>query len=185
MNQGNRHVRRTGSYSGDGAEKLAARLEERKADVEAVIRGVPGLMTWCLMRTPDRCTTFTLCKDKAGADQSVNIARDWIRTSALRHPPLLRDLAVRPATAGWADERSGNCAAGLVGAVRTVRGFGRKEVVGEGHGAPQDKGATIRRPQRSGRDFRACLHARRFRCMTLQLLVRGGDFEVIEGDLEP
>ena len=33
------------SYSGDGAKKLAARLEERKADVEAVIRGVPGLIT--------------------------------------------------------------------------------------------------------------------------------------------
>jgi hypothetical protein len=26
------------SYSGDGAKKLAARLEERKAEVEAVIR---------------------------------------------------------------------------------------------------------------------------------------------------
>ena len=70
------------SYSGDGAKKLAARLEERKAEVEALIRGVPGLISWGLMRTSDGCTTFTLCKDKAGADQSVTIARDWIKKNA-------------------------------------------------------------------------------------------------------
>ena len=70
------------SYSGDGAKKLAARLEERKSEVEALLRGVPGLITWGLMRTPDGCTTFTLCKDKAGADQSVTVARDWVMKNA-------------------------------------------------------------------------------------------------------
>ena len=47
------------SYSGEGAKKLAALIEERKAEVEKVIRGVPGLITWGLMKTPDGCTTFT------------------------------------------------------------------------------------------------------------------------------
>ena len=70
------------SYSGDGAKKLAALLEERKTDVEKLIRGVPGLISWGLMQTPDGCTTFTLCKDKAGADESVTIARDWIKQNA-------------------------------------------------------------------------------------------------------
>ena len=28
------------SYSGDGAKKLAARLEERQAEIESLIRGV-------------------------------------------------------------------------------------------------------------------------------------------------
>ena len=70
------------SYSGEGAKKLATLLEERKAEVEKVIRGVPGLITWGLMKTPDGCTTFTLCKDKAGADQSVTVARDWIKQNA-------------------------------------------------------------------------------------------------------
>ena len=70
------------SYSGEGAKKLAALLEERKAEVEKVIRDVPGLITWGLMKTPDGCTTFTLCKDKAGADQSVAVARDWIKQNA-------------------------------------------------------------------------------------------------------
>lgn len=70
------------SYSGDGGKKLAALLEERKTEIEAVIRSVPGLISWGLMRTADGCTTFTLCKDKAGADQSVTIARDWIKKNA-------------------------------------------------------------------------------------------------------
>ena len=70
------------SYSGDGAKKLAALLEERKTEVEALLRGVPGLMSWGLMRTSDGCTTFTLCKDKAGADQSVKVAREWIGKNA-------------------------------------------------------------------------------------------------------
>ena len=39
------------SYSGEGAKKLAALLEERKADVEKVIRGVPGLISCCLLYT--------------------------------------------------------------------------------------------------------------------------------------
>src|SRR5215510_10258563 len=70
------------SYSGEGAKKLADLLEERKAEVEKLIRGVPGLISWGLMRTPQGCNTFTLCKDKAGADQSVTIARDWIKQNA-------------------------------------------------------------------------------------------------------
>jgi hypothetical protein len=70
------------SYSGDGAKKLAALLEERKTELEAVLRGVPGLISWGLMRTPDSCTTFTLCKEKAGADQSVTVAREWIGKNA-------------------------------------------------------------------------------------------------------
>ena len=70
------------SYSGEGAKKLASLIEERKSEIEKVIRGVPGLITWGLMQTPDGCTTFTLCKDKAGADQSGAVARDWIKQNA-------------------------------------------------------------------------------------------------------
>ena len=70
------------SYSGEGAKKLVALLEERKSEVEGVMRGIPGLMSWGLMRTADGCTTFTLCKDKVGADKSVAAAREWIAKNA-------------------------------------------------------------------------------------------------------
>jgi hypothetical protein len=34
------------------------------------------------MQTADGVVTFTLCKDKKGCDQSVNIAREWIQKNA-------------------------------------------------------------------------------------------------------
>jgi hypothetical protein len=38
------------NYSGAGATKLFDLLEQRKADVEAVIRKVPGLTSYTLLR---------------------------------------------------------------------------------------------------------------------------------------
>ena len=70
------------TYSGDNAKKLADRLESRKVEIEKLIRGVPGFLSWGLMRTANGCTTFTLCKDKAGCDHSVAIAREWAQKNA-------------------------------------------------------------------------------------------------------
>ena len=70
------------TYSGDKAKKLADRIEQRKDEVEKLIRSVPGFLTWGLMRTANGCMTFTLCKDKAGCDQSISIARDWAQKNA-------------------------------------------------------------------------------------------------------
>lgn len=70
------------SYSGASAMKLADRLEQRKDEVEKLIRTVPGLISWGMMRTGDGCVTFTLCKDKGGCDRSVAIAREWVMTNA-------------------------------------------------------------------------------------------------------
>jgi len=70
------------TYAGPNAKTLADRLEQRKEDVESLIRTVPGLISWGMMRTGDGCVTFTLCKDKAGCDKSVTIARDWLQKNA-------------------------------------------------------------------------------------------------------
>ena len=72
----------TRSYSGEGGKKLAARLEERKTEIEKILRGVDGFMTWALMQTSDGMVTYTLCKDKKGCDQSVNLAREWVQKNA-------------------------------------------------------------------------------------------------------
>ena len=69
-------------YSGENAKKLANLIEERKGEVEGVIRGVPGLITWGLMQTSDGCTTFTLCQDKNGCEESARVAREWIQNNA-------------------------------------------------------------------------------------------------------
>lgn len=70
------------SYSGQGAKQLFDFLEEKKAEVEKVIRGVPGLRSHTLMRTADGGVSVTVCDDEAGADASVEIGGAWIKANA-------------------------------------------------------------------------------------------------------
>ena len=66
------------TYSGPGAKELFDLLEQRKSDVESLIRSVKGLVSYSLVRTSDGGVTMTVCEDKAGSDDSVQKAKDWI-----------------------------------------------------------------------------------------------------------
>jgi hypothetical protein len=66
------------TYSGIGAKELFDLLERRKSDVESLIRSVKGLVSYSLVRTSDGGVTITVCHDKAGSDDSVQKAKDWI-----------------------------------------------------------------------------------------------------------
>jgi len=77
------------NYSGSGANELFGMLEERQAEVESLIRSVTGLVSYSLFRTDDGGVTVTVCKDKAGTDESLQLARDWIQENA-------PDLGVSP-----------------------------------------------------------------------------------------
>lgn len=70
------------SYSGSGAKELFDLLEQRKAEVESIIRSVTGFVAYSLVRTDDGGVTVTVCQDKAGTDESLQVARDWIRENA-------------------------------------------------------------------------------------------------------
>ena len=70
------------TYSGKGAKELFDVLEKRKADVESILRGVNSFVTYTLARSGDGGFSVTVCKDKAGIDESVQKARDWILTNA-------------------------------------------------------------------------------------------------------
>ncbi|MDH3691584.1 MAG: hypothetical protein OEU36_19250 [Gammaproteobacteria bacterium] len=70
------------NYSGSGAKELFDLLEERKAEVESIIRPVSGFVSYSLIRTDDGGVTVTVCNDKAGTDESIQVARDWIQTNA-------------------------------------------------------------------------------------------------------
>lgn len=70
------------TYSGKGAKELFDVLEKRKADVESILRGVNSFVTYTLARTGDGGFSVTVCKDKAGIDESVQKARDWIVKNA-------------------------------------------------------------------------------------------------------
>lgn len=69
-------------YSGQGAKELFDLLEQRKADVESAIRAVPGLRAYSMLRTADGGISVTVCQEKAGADESLRVARDWIKSNA-------------------------------------------------------------------------------------------------------
>lgn len=70
------------TYSGAGARQLFDVLEEQKADIEATLRKVTGLVSYTLLRQGDGGMSVTVCTDKAGADESVKVARDWIQKNA-------------------------------------------------------------------------------------------------------
>ena len=70
------------TYSGSGARDLFDLLERRKSDVEGVMRSVDGFEGYLLVRTAEGGSSITVCQDKAGADESVRRAREWIATNA-------------------------------------------------------------------------------------------------------
>lgn len=77
------------TFSGPAATKLFDMLEARKHEVEPLIRGVKGIICYSLVRTAEGGVSVTVCEDKAGTEQSSQIARDWISKHAA-------DLGVNP-----------------------------------------------------------------------------------------
>ena len=69
-------------YAGAGGKKLIDVLEERKKEVEALIRPVKGFVSYSLIRTGDGGASVTVCQDKAGTDESLRVAREWIEKNA-------------------------------------------------------------------------------------------------------
>ena len=80
-------------YSGHGASQLFDVLEGKKDEVERLIRGVTGLVSYTLLRTSAGGVSVTVCQDKAGADESVRIAADWVRQNAsvASTPPVISE----------------------------------------------------------------------------------------------
>ena len=70
------------SYSGPGAKELVDLLEQRRQEVESIIGGVTGFVSYAVMRTGDGGATITVCEDKAGTDESLQKARDWVQKNA-------------------------------------------------------------------------------------------------------
>ena len=71
----------TRSYSGKGAKELVDVLEKNKADVEKLIRSISGFVGYWSC-TADGGFSVSVFQDKAGADESVKVARDWIGKNA-------------------------------------------------------------------------------------------------------
>jgi len=70
------------TYSGNGAKELFDVLEKNKAEVEKLIRSVNGFVSYSLVRTAGGGFSVSVYQDKAGADESVRVARDWVGKNA-------------------------------------------------------------------------------------------------------
>jgi heme-degrading monooxygenase HmoA len=70
------------TYSGKGAKELIDVLEKSKAEVENLIRRVQGFVSFSLVRTASGGFSVSVFQDKAGADESVRVAREWIAKNA-------------------------------------------------------------------------------------------------------
>ena len=70
------------TYSGKGAKELFGILEQHTADVGKLLRSVKGFVGYTLARTGDGGFSVTVCQDKAGVDESVRVAKDWISKNA-------------------------------------------------------------------------------------------------------
>lgn len=82
------------SYSGTGAEELFDLLEAHKVEIESLLRSVTGLVSYTLVRTDGGGVTITVCRDKAGTDESIKLARNWVMTNASglgAHPPSISE----------------------------------------------------------------------------------------------
>jgi hypothetical protein len=75
------------TYSGKGAKELFDVIEKSKSDVEKVLRSVKGFVSYSIVRTSDGGFSVTVCKDKAGADESSAKAKDWIKQNAANAAP--------------------------------------------------------------------------------------------------
>ena len=54
-------------------------IVERKTDVEALLRGVPGFISYQALRAGAGGLTITTCKDQAGTTESSRRAAEYIR----------------------------------------------------------------------------------------------------------
>jgi hypothetical protein len=69
-------------YSGKGANDFFNLLQKRKSEVEIAFRPISGFVSYTLVHCGDGGFSVTICEDKAGADESVRVARDWIVNNA-------------------------------------------------------------------------------------------------------
>jgi hypothetical protein len=70
------------TYSGAGARQLFDILENRKSDVQSIMQNISGMVSYTLLGTGDGGISITVCNDKAGTDESLKVAREWIRNNA-------------------------------------------------------------------------------------------------------
>ena len=81
------------TYSGQGASELFDQLEQRNEEVNDLIGGVPGFVSYTAFRSGEGGSTVTVCQDKNGTDESSRRAAEWVKehVGATANPPVISE----------------------------------------------------------------------------------------------
>jgi len=69
------------NHSGKGSKKLIDVIETNKTEVEELLRAIKVFVSYYLFRTPRGGFSVSVYS-KAGTDESIRVARDWIAKNA-------------------------------------------------------------------------------------------------------
>lgn len=69
-------------YSGEGAKELFRIVDEYEEELEEMFRSIEGLISYSAVQTDEGGFTVTICRDQAGIDESVRLAREWVAKRA-------------------------------------------------------------------------------------------------------
>jgi hypothetical protein len=75
-----------------GASELFDVLEREHEAVKSVIRGIPGVIAYYLIRSEDGGASVTICENQQAADETTKAAAAWTRENAaavVGDPPTL------------------------------------------------------------------------------------------------
>ena len=75
------------TYSGEGAKDVFDTVERLADEVQELIGGTPGFVSYTAVRTGDGGVTVTVCQDKAGADDSSRRAAGFLKEKLIGTPP--------------------------------------------------------------------------------------------------
>jgi hypothetical protein len=72
------------TYSGKGVNELVDLLNEdgRKKEVQDLMRAINGFESYTFARSGDGACSVTVCRDKAGTDASIRVAKEYIAKTA-------------------------------------------------------------------------------------------------------
>ena len=84
------------TYSGIGAKDFFDRWKIRRPKSKPSCVPCRGYRSYTLVRSGEGGVAVTVCEDKAGAEESTRVAREWIRQNAsgIEWPPTIEEGSV-------------------------------------------------------------------------------------------
>ena len=70
----------------ENASALAEAMVPGKGEINDLMSGIPGFVSYYATRDGDTMTSITICSDKAGCDESTRLAGIWVKENVKSLP---------------------------------------------------------------------------------------------------